>query len=208
MTDTAPSTDEPADRTGQDVERDVGHGARQDTSFAAMAERLPVALVVEDDPSVRAVVARQLIRLGWAVRALPSAEAALAWIGESADAEQPRLVVSDVDMPGLSGLELAAILRRDHPTLGVLLLSGRAAPGLTALALPALPLPALALPAVRARGARDVGGARISDGAPAAAGTASSVWILGKPYGMRALGDAVERTVLYHWRAPHADASV
>lgn len=166
------------------------------------ARRQPVALVVDDEPSVRAVVARHLVRLGWAVRALPSAERALEWLAEAADDERPALVVSDVDMPGLTGVHLAAILRRDHPTLGVLLLSGRAAPGLTLLRLPAVP--------EADGGGTGAGGHRGPDGTTDMTGdgrAGAPVWLLGKPYEVRALGDAVERTVFHHWGAPRADAS-
>jgi len=37
---------------------------------------------------------------------------------------RPKLVISDVVMPGLSGLELAAILRFKHPEMKVMLMSG------------------------------------------------------------------------------------
>ncbi len=115
-------------------------GPRAATAGAAAAGRAAdAALVVDDDPAVRAVVARQLVRMGWRVHALASAADALAWLGDAADDERPGLVVSDVNMPGLSGYELAAVLRRDYPALGVLLLSGQAPQGLTPVAVPGRP---------------------------------------------------------------------
>lgn len=166
-------------RTGSRAERS---GERSPEPVGEAVATPAVALVVDDEPGVRTVVARQLVRLGWVVRALPSAEAALEWLAERADVEPPHLVVSDIDMPGLTGVDLATILRRDHPTLGVLLMSGRAAPGLTPLRLPTPP----------ARG-----------------GSAAEqfVWLIGKPYDLSALGDAVARTVLRHWGAPRTSGS-
>ena len=177
------------------------------------ARRQPIALVVDDEPSVRAVVAGHLIRLGWAVPALPSAERALEWLAEAADDERPALDVSDVDMPGLTGVHLAAILRRDHPTLGVLLLSGRAAPGLTLLRLPTvpgLPAPDGGAPGDGAPPGTEVTTDGKTDRETAVTGyerAGAPVWLLGKPYEVRALGEAVERTVFHHWGAPRADAS-
>ncbi len=115
----------------------AGHAAP--AGAPALGRAADVALVVDDDAAVRAVVARQLVRLGWRVHALPSAADALAWLGDAAPAERPGLVVTDVNMPGLSGYELAAVLRRDYPALGVLLLSGRAPAGLTPVVVPGRP---------------------------------------------------------------------
>jgi len=45
------------------------------------------------------------------------------------DDQRPDLVISDIDMPGLTGLELADWLRRTHPGIKMLILTTFARPG-------------------------------------------------------------------------------
>ncbi len=83
------------------------------------AERI---LVVDDEASVRALVERVLTSAGYRVEVAASGDAALAcWAGS---AEPFDLVLSDVVMPGLSGLELAAHLHTADPGQRVRLMSG------------------------------------------------------------------------------------
>ena len=83
-------------------------------------------LVVEDDPNVRALVGRVLRQAGYRVSDVAEAEAALSLTdGE----EAPDLLLTDVGMPGLSGVELAALLRERWPGLRVLYMSGYWAAG-------------------------------------------------------------------------------
>jgi PAS domain S-box-containing protein len=81
-------------------------------------------LVVDDNADMRDYLARLLRGAGHRVTALADGASAL----EAARAEPPDLVVSDVMMPGISGLDLVAALRQDPhtPGLPVLLLSARA----------------------------------------------------------------------------------
>jgi DNA-binding response OmpR family regulator len=72
-----------------------------------MLPRLPV---VEDDEDLRAYLARLIAADGWSVQAVPDAETALATIGEQPQSG-PALVVTDVMLPGRSGLQLVADLR-------------------------------------------------------------------------------------------------
>ncbi|MBI3512638.1 MAG: MASE1 domain-containing protein [Proteobacteria bacterium] len=86
-------------------------------------------LVVEDDDAVAEVAAQLIGDLGYAVRATPSARAALELLrqGEPID-----LVFSDIMMPGgMNGVELGRAVRAHFPTVGVLLATGfsDAAPG-------------------------------------------------------------------------------
>lgn len=78
-------------------------------------------LLVEDDVTVRSLVARQLTRLGHDVTAVADA-------GEALEALRHRtvdLVLSDVSMPGpIDGWSLAARLADERPELAVLLTSG------------------------------------------------------------------------------------
>jgi len=80
-----------------------------------------VALFVADTPSVRRLVARFLVRFGyWALTAATAVEA----IGILNEYEgNVELVVSDLSMPRLGGRTLLAVLRRDYPEIGVIMMS-------------------------------------------------------------------------------------
>ncbi len=84
------------------------------------------ALLVEDDNAVRLVVERALRRHGLGVVAVADAMAALDLI-ESDDTPFD-LLISDVVMPGMDGVDLFQRARQHHPTLPVVLMSGYADP--------------------------------------------------------------------------------
>lgn len=77
-------------------------------------------LVVEDNRDVGEFAQEMLQELGYEVELVTSGKAAL-----SALAEKPHyaVVFSDIEMPGMSGIELIGELRRDYPALPVLLTS-------------------------------------------------------------------------------------
>lgn len=79
-------------------------------------------VVADDDPALRAWVVATLEGAGYAVVSAQNGREALAL------AEAARLVVSDVDMPLMDGLELAAALGSREPAVPVLLVSGAAHP--------------------------------------------------------------------------------
>jgi CheY-like chemotaxis protein len=79
-------------------------------------------LVVEDDDPVRRVTRRALESAGYRVLEAADAEQALA----HAERAAIDLVVSDIVMPGVSGLELADRIAASHPGIPVLLVSGYA----------------------------------------------------------------------------------
>ncbi|WP_349369012.1 response regulator [Salinarimonas sp.] len=78
-------------------------------------------LVVDDDPLVLASVVDMLIDLGHTVLSASSGAEALARLDESGDVD---LVLSDLAMPGMTGVELAERLRRRDPRPKVLLMTG------------------------------------------------------------------------------------
>lgn len=79
-------------------------------------------LVVDDEPMVRSVTARLLRLRGHAVTEAEGGAEALRHVAE---AETPfDLVVTDLGMPEMSGRELAYHLRRHHPNLPIILLTG------------------------------------------------------------------------------------
>jgi DNA-binding response OmpR family regulator len=76
-------------------------------------------LVVDDDPTVSDVVRRYLEQDGYRVRLAADGLAALAAVA----AETPDLVVLDLMLGGIDGLEVCRRLRRDHPELPVVMLT-------------------------------------------------------------------------------------
>jgi len=74
-----------------------------------MFEGAPVILVVEDEAAVREVLQDQLAALGYRVLIAHSAEAALGVL----DGAIPDLILTDVHMPGMSGVELCRRLKAD-----------------------------------------------------------------------------------------------
>ena len=79
-------------------------------------------LVVEDNEEVGRFSTELLQDLGYATRRADNAKQALALI--AADQWAFDLVFSDVIMPGMNGVELATIIRAQHPHLPVVLTSG------------------------------------------------------------------------------------
>jgi len=77
-------------------------------------------LVVEDDPTVAEVVARYLEREGFVVESVGDGKQALA----RADERLPDLVVLDIMLPGLDGLEVCRRLRSRAP-IPVVMLTAR-----------------------------------------------------------------------------------
>jgi DNA-binding response OmpR family regulator len=77
-------------------------------------------LIVEDDQTVAEVVARYLEREGFAVESVADGHEALA----RADAHLPDLVVLDIMLPGLDGLEVCRRLRSRAP-IPVVMLTAR-----------------------------------------------------------------------------------
>jgi CheY-like chemotaxis protein len=79
-------------------------------------------LVVEDEPSVRDMTSRLLERAGYRVIAVPDGAAALAVV-EAADGPID-VLVTDVIMPNMSGIQLAELMLERYPSMGLVLLSG------------------------------------------------------------------------------------
>jgi DNA-binding response OmpR family regulator len=77
------------------------------------------ALVVDDDPTVGDVVGAYLQRAGFDVRRAADGPTAL----ELAAASTPDVVVVDLMLPGIDGLEVCRRLRRDHPRVPVVMLT-------------------------------------------------------------------------------------
>ncbi|MEZ5409926.1 MAG: response regulator transcription factor [Acidimicrobiales bacterium] len=82
-------------------------------------------LIVEDDDEVRRAVEQGLNLLGFEARSVGDAEAALTLLGRpgSGPGGRPEVVVADVGLPGISGIELCRRLRAESVHLPILILS-------------------------------------------------------------------------------------
>jgi DNA-binding NtrC family response regulator len=75
--------------------------------------------VIDDDVQMRKAITEALRRSGYGVNAFCKAEDALA----DMDHESCSLIITDVRMPGMSGLELLKAVRRSSPTLPVIIMT-------------------------------------------------------------------------------------
>ena len=81
-------------------------------------------LVVDDDDTVASVVISYLQRAGHATRLEGDGLAAL----DAVAADAPDLIVLDLMLPGLDGLEVCRRVRADHPQVAVVMLTALAEP--------------------------------------------------------------------------------
>lgn len=79
-------------------------------------------LVVEDEDSIREMIALNLRREGWEVEEAPSAERALEILGTGVQCDA---AVLDVMLPGMNGFSLCETIRRDDDTIGIIILSAK-----------------------------------------------------------------------------------
>ncbi|MFH1763845.1 MAG: sigma-54 dependent transcriptional regulator [Gemmatimonadota bacterium] len=79
----------------------------------------PRLLLVEDDPTVRRSIAETLSEEGFEVSEADGASAALGLLGEF----DPEVVLSDVRMPGMDGIELLRLLQERAPEVDVVLMT-------------------------------------------------------------------------------------
>ena len=80
-------------------------------------------LVVDDEPAVRATIARALLELGYPVREAANGSAALAIVRE----EALTLVILDFVMPGMDGAEVARAIAALEPDLPIVFSTGHSA---------------------------------------------------------------------------------
>jgi DNA-binding NtrC family response regulator len=79
-------------------------------------------LLVDDEPNLRKVLSALLIQQGFAVHVENDGEAALTRV-RSAPADTFDVVISDLRMPNMNGMELLRALSREEPSLPVIILT-------------------------------------------------------------------------------------
>jgi CheY-like chemotaxis protein len=84
---------------------------------------VPRVFVIDDEPVIASSLAAILQMNGFSARFFTCPLEALA----AARSESPDLVISDVAMPGISGIDLAIQMRAQFPSCKILLFSGQAA---------------------------------------------------------------------------------
>ena len=82
-----------------------------------------MVVVVEDDEAMRSYLNEVLTSGGYGCRSFPNSAAALEWL--SSGKERVDLVLSDVNMPGMNGLDLLRTVKTVAPDLPFILISGR-----------------------------------------------------------------------------------
>lgn len=82
----------------------------------------PVVLVVDDESAIADTLTEILSRSGYAAMAAYDGNDAL----ETALLTPPEMLITDVVLPGMSGIELAITMRRIFPDCKILLFSGQA----------------------------------------------------------------------------------
>jgi DNA-binding response OmpR family regulator len=87
-----------------------------------MKKSLPSVYVVDDEEIIAQTLAAILQQSGFAAKSFTDPLEALS----AARTEAPDLLISDVMMPRLSGIDLAISVQRDCPNCKVLLFSGQA----------------------------------------------------------------------------------
>ena len=84
-----------------------------------MQKRMTV-YIVDDEPMIRKALMRSVESLEVNVCAFPTAELCLSALEE----EECSLLVTDMNLPGMSGIDLLGTMRELHPTIGVMLITG------------------------------------------------------------------------------------
>jgi two-component system cell cycle response regulator CpdR len=89
----------------------------------ASAAGMATILIAEDDGQMRTILAAALRRAGHYVEAVECGEDAL----EALDNTEFNLLLADVVMPGMDGIELARVAGERHPEIKVMFITGFAA---------------------------------------------------------------------------------
>ncbi|MHB2007350.1 MAG: response regulator [Acidobacteriaceae bacterium] len=85
-----------------------------------MRDSKPKILIVDDNASIRMCLSQLFMRAGLDVRSARDGFSALSEI----HLQEPDILLSDLNMPGMSGFELLSTVRRDFPMIRAIAMSG------------------------------------------------------------------------------------
>jgi CheY-like chemotaxis protein len=85
-----------------------------------MPETKAGLLIVDDEASIRCSLAQIFTENGYGVRSAADGLSAL----DEIHREAPEILISDLDMPGMSGFELLPVVRRRFPRIHLIAMSG------------------------------------------------------------------------------------
>jgi CheY-like chemotaxis protein len=81
-------------------------------------------LIVDDNEGVRHLVTRWLERAGFSVREAKDGAEAIEKVKE----DPPAIILADIRMPKIDGIELARIIKSDYPEIKVILMTAYSSP--------------------------------------------------------------------------------
>jgi CheY-like chemotaxis protein len=97
------------------------HAAAGATEVVAPRGSL-VVLAVDDEPIVRAFIARALDGFGVPAMVVAGGREALRVVAD--DILRPTVLLTDIDMPGMTGIELAARIAALRPAIRIVMMTG------------------------------------------------------------------------------------
>ena len=77
-------------------------------------------VIVDDEEEIREALSRHFRFLGYAVKTAGNGDDALAILAE----EKADVLISDIRMPGMSGVDLLKAAKREYPMLHVIMITG------------------------------------------------------------------------------------
>ena len=83
-----------------------------------------ILLIVDDNEGVRHLVSRWLERSGFRVLEAKDGSEAM----DLLESERPELILADIRMPKIDGIELARIVKREYPETTVILMTAFSSP--------------------------------------------------------------------------------
>ena len=79
----------------------------------------PAVWIIDDDKSIRWVLEKAMTRAGIAHLSFSNADDALNALYDAT----PKVILSDIRMPGTDGLKFLSRIKADHPTLPVIIMT-------------------------------------------------------------------------------------